>query len=93
MDAAGAPTPRSILRIERRHCPHCSQFISLKTYRAHKRLYYDPDVCVWQTSTSYSLALESPPRCGREDEELTVDTFPSAPPVDMGGTFHLPVPN
>jgi len=45
MDAAGAPTPRLILRIERRHCPNSSQFISLKTYKAHKRLYCDPDVC------------------------------------------------
>lgn len=87
-------TARPTLSIDRRHCPHCSQFISLKTYKAHKRLYYDSDACVWQTSevcsNSHSLDLESdvesPPHYERESEE-TADTFSLSPPVDMGGMY------
>ena len=79
---ADALTARPTLSIDRRHCPHCSQFISLKTYKAHKRLYYDSDACVWQTSKvcsdSHSLDLESdvesPPHYERESEE-TADVF------------------
>ena len=24
-----------------RHCPHCDQILAYKTYKAHKRLYYN----------------------------------------------------
>ena len=27
----------------RRFCPHCSESLSLKTFKTHKRLYYDED--------------------------------------------------
>ena len=32
---------RKRLRTDQRFCPHCSNLLSYKTYRAHKRLYYD----------------------------------------------------
>ena len=31
---------RTYAQSNRRFCPHCSQFVVQKTYRAHKRLYF-----------------------------------------------------
>lgn len=38
---------RCILRVNRRHCPHCDGYISLKTYKAHRRRYYDSESDTW----------------------------------------------
>ena len=32
---------RRIVHTSRRLCPHCNQNVSFKTYKAHRRLYYD----------------------------------------------------
>ena len=59
----------------RRLCPHCDESVSLKTYKAHRRMYYDSINDRWshrqvfteQISSSDSdndgpgLASESPP--------------------------------
>lgn len=34
-------TDRPLMRVERRCCPHCKKNLSLKTYKAHKRLYFN----------------------------------------------------
>ena len=34
-------TSRDHFKTDRRTCPHCHQLLSLKTYRAHKRLFYN----------------------------------------------------
>lgn len=31
---------RTYAKSNRRYCPHCSQYVVLKTYRSHKRLYF-----------------------------------------------------
>lgn len=72
MDCAGASTSsRPILRINRRVCPHCNQIVSLKTYKAHKRLFYDIESAKWictvnscESSPSSSVDIlndEAPP--------------------------------
>ncbi len=45
---------RLVLRVERRFCPHCEQYLSLKTYNAHKRLYYSPSKDEWVRKGSIS---------------------------------------
>ena len=30
-----------ILRANRRECPHCGEYLTLKTIKAHKRLYFN----------------------------------------------------
>ena len=57
---------RPILRIERRHCPHCVRSVSLKTFKMHKRLYYDGECDKWLVSGGshnepHELSLESEP--------------------------------
>ena len=32
-----------------RHCPHCDQILAYKTYKAHKRLYYNRASGAWIT--------------------------------------------
>ena len=34
-------------RPDQRMCPHCNQIVSYKTYRAHKRLYYNSETNAW----------------------------------------------
>ena len=35
------------IKISRRYCPHCKENLSYKTFRTHKRLYYDSVKSVW----------------------------------------------
>ena len=35
------------LRTDHRFCPHCNELLSYKTFRAHKRLYYDEHKDEW----------------------------------------------
>ena len=58
--------------MDRRLCPHCDESVSVKTYKAHRRMYYDPTSDKWshrrtlireQTSVSDSDDLiDSPPQ-------------------------------
>ncbi len=50
---------RLVLRVERRFCPHCEQYLSLKTYKAHKRLYYAPSKDEWVRKGSISCCDSS----------------------------------
>lgn len=38
---------RLLLRVERRLCNHCNEYLSFKTYKAHKRLYYNYSTDQW----------------------------------------------
>lgn len=54
-------------RVDRRVCPHCDKSVSYKTYKAHKRLYYDAFGDTWTRTTSERensdvVESESPPR-------------------------------
>ena len=67
---------RSVLHVSRRVCPHCSQSVSFKTFKAHKRLYYDSGRDHWLTTGAGSSVHES--QC---DDEHTTD---EAPPSSFG---------
>ena len=68
---------RKILRVERRTCPHCDSLVSLKTYKAHKRRYFDSVSETWLTTrTIYDGQdnAETPPRLIPEPIETHVPT-------------------
>ncbi len=44
VEFVGPAEMRPLLKVARHRCPHCENVISLKTYNAHKRLYYDREV-------------------------------------------------
>ena len=73
-------------RSNERFCEHCKQIISYKTYRAHKRLFYDPAGNKWFGSEEPSL--EAPVMCdaGADlsncDDELLEDNYESFSPAD-----------
>lgn len=46
-------------RLDQRYCPHCYETVSYKTYRAHKRLYYNIETNSWFTLTGTSVADQS----------------------------------
>ena len=79
---------RPKLHVERRHCPHCQQHVSLKTYKAHRRLYHNADSGVWESIDSSSFLVaqageESPPRCDHGEKHYS-DEDPFSPPHDFG---------
>lgn len=41
------PSSPKRLRTDQRFCPHCNNLLSYKTYRAHKRLYYNETEETW----------------------------------------------
>lgn len=47
---------RRVVRVERRFCPHCEQSISIKTYRVHKRRFFDGTTKQWIKESSSSTA-------------------------------------
>ena len=57
---------RKILRVERRNCPHCDCLVSLKTFKAHKRRYFDAASGRWLKSN--------------DEERIQSDDAESAPP-------------
>ena len=65
------------LRLDQRYCPHCSQTVSYKTYRAHKRLYYDENAGVWLSNPS--LLHEPPPDVNDEDSLSPVASRSGSP--------------
>lgn len=55
---------RNTIRTERTLCPHCDQFLTLKTFKAHKRRYYDVSTNTWFYKKSHQespLDDDSPP--------------------------------
>ena len=68
MDAT--TTSRQFLRVERRFCEHCGQSVSIKTYKVHRRLYFN-EITNKEGGTGTAAAFpefeESPPNSGEED--------------------------
>ena len=60
-------TSRRILRVERRNCPHCDGLVSLKTFKAHKRRFFDAASGRWLKAIDelriQSEDAESAPPC------------------------------
>ena len=79
------------IKISRRYCPHCKETLSYKTFRTHKRLYYDAVQSVWHEDTprrcsgvqspSYSSYSPPPlsPLLNASTNVLSVDNDDSPP--------------
>lgn len=57
---------RPLLKVNRRHCPHCDRYVSIKTFKAHKRLHFDPgsstwSVCFHEATSQSDNDSDSPP--------------------------------
>lgn len=76
--------------VSRRICPHCSKSVSFKTYKAHRRLFYDSSEDQWLLLASEgtgeapsSTSEEEPPRsfgeilCGQDSHGSHMDSAPS----------------
>ena len=77
---------RKILVVERRWCPHCSQNLSLKTYKAHKRMYYDLAIRQWLTKSTLTVKVQEDDSNDSSDNEY----FSESPPQsEDDGTMTL----
>lgn len=61
-DESQSVSTRKIIKVSKRYCPHCQETLSYKTYRIHKRLYFDSYRSSW-------LAIEQP-----QDEERALSS-------------------
>ena len=58
-DSSNHASERKRVKISKRYCPHCKEILSYKTYRAHKRIYYESCRSLWHTRDE-SLGRRSP---------------------------------
>ncbi len=70
--------------VSRRICPHCSKSVSFKTYKAHRRLFYDRSRGVWLSSEEEkeeNINEEAPPssfgEACEQDNGSDMDCAPS----------------
>ena len=74
-------TNRRIIRVDRRHCPHCQRLVSVKTFKVHKRLFYDEERKTWITCDNQSSDVES--NCSSPPQSITQDDLaPMDPDID-----------
>ena len=48
-----------VTKPKRRFCPHCGKHLAEKTYRRHRRLYYDDQSDCWKNITSENILGKS----------------------------------
>ena len=81
--------------VRRRLCPHCSKSVSFKTYKAHRRLFYDTSEDQWLLSSCSELEMESsqndetPPTSFGEQDDGHISCTDCAPSqnYDDAGMF------
>ena len=69
METNETGSQRHIVKVDRRLCPHCDSSVFIKTFRAHKRLYFDSSTSKWHVRAEHwsdqefggSEASDSPP--------------------------------
>ena len=90
------PDAKRIRRPDIRCCPHCSAVVSYKTFKRHKRLYYNSYTSVWHISShevsgECSNLEESPPgsvesvlsnESGHHVQDVCVLSPPLSDPAD-----------
>lgn len=72
MDSPPVKRPRPNQRL----CPHCSQIVSYKTYRSHRRLYYNCDDDSWFSVASAETLDEQ-----SEETDLLENEPPASSPT------------
>ena len=73
MDIPSNPKRRKQLRPHQRVCPHCDQIVSYKTFRKHKRLYFNVEKGRWFRGDAKS---SSESEVDRGDEEVVYESNP-----------------
>ena len=69
-------------RPDRRTCPHCCRSVSLKTYKIHQRLFYNPALDVWSKAPLFVDDADSASSTANEDSK----SEPSS--VDLNDLIH-----
>ena len=89
---SGRACDRLVIKVDRRHCPHCQRLLSMKTFKIHKRLYYDAEKKLWKTSDDNNECIEdtdsecSSPPCPVSQDDLSclMDSDVHSPPQIPG---------
>ena len=74
-----------------RHCPHCDQIVIYKTYKAHKRLYYNRTTGTWIKKHDGSEANYQHTSCNNGLHEDKVQQFEEdSPPCSDSDSEYNP---
>ena len=57
---------RPYLKVQRKLCPHCNKDVSMKTFKSHKRKFYDADSKRWLIKESF----RNNPNCEEDNIQL-----------------------
>lgn len=77
---------RHVIKVDRRHCPHCQCLVSVKTFKIHKRLFYDEERKLWNHRDSdgghsdIESDCSSPPLSVNRDDLELMDSDIASPP-------------
>ena len=82
MDASSNPKRRRQLRPDQRVCPHCDQIVSYKTFRMHKRLYFNVENKRWFCGDARSSTEGVTSEVDRVDEESVCESNPGEETVE-----------
>lgn len=66
---------RRIVHTSRRLCPHCNRSVSFKTFKAHRRLYYDPARDRWVARGQADNLTASSARETPADHDMPPSSF------------------
>lgn len=84
-----ATSSRRVLRVERLTCPHCDSLVSIKTFKAHKRRFFDDIRGEWLSMKDLdeggSEHAESPPHLEPEAAGMPLPTTTPDLDTDLPG--------
>lgn len=76
-------TARRVIRTDRWLCPHCDQLLSAKTFKAHKRRYFDTSSNSWLTKQSLELARNVQSVLEQDDTLSSPESSEEDPPAPL----------
>lgn len=79
------PKRRRQLRPDQRLCPHCNQIVSYKTFRMHKRLYFNVEKRRWFCGDARSSSEPVTSEVDGVDEESVCESNPGEGTFESDG--------
>ena len=79
--------PAKRIRLTHRYCPHCQKECNIKTYKEHKRLFFNPDTITWYVASTFE------PGAAESDSEGLSSSLASEEKEDHDSSFEREVEN
>ena len=71
------------IRLDRKFCPHCEQYVAKRTYREHYVDFYQKDTSKWTRKSESRLSVAEYPGLDTGDEENRTELETKAPTMSF----------